>query len=190
MRLIRAAMGPHFLFIHDSASCHYALTTAELLDSENIQHIDWTAKNPDLSPIEDIKDILGRELASGHHPPATTGATRGIGQQSFSISSSEWTDDENPAKQSGVIKCPTKVQIFLDSHESVCVFMSSCASSKLYNNKELWISFLERLHWHTPTLTPWGSYGMIQQSFWNISGRDYIRKTASSLFIAHQCIEI
>ncbi|GBL97425.1 hypothetical protein AVEN_248737-1 [Araneus ventricosus] len=89
MCLIRAAMGPHFLFKDDNSACHYALTTAELLGSKNIQHIDWTAKNSDLSPIEDIKDILGRELASGHHPPATTGATRGIGQQSFSISSSE-----------------------------------------------------------------------------------------------------
>ncbi|GFV41753.1 transposable element Tcb2 transposase [Trichonephila clavipes] len=41
----------------------------ELSDSEGIQRLVWPARSPDLNPIENVWDALGRQVAGRNYPP-------------------------------------------------------------------------------------------------------------------------
>ncbi|GFW52858.1 transposable element Tcb2 transposase [Trichonephila clavipes] len=71
VRLFRGAMGLQFLFIDDNAPCHRIVAAEQLLESEDIERIDWPARSPDLIPIEHVWDFLGRRLAARTLPPVT-----------------------------------------------------------------------------------------------------------------------
>ncbi|GFU31572.1 transposable element Tc1 transposase [Trichonephila clavipes] len=72
VRLFRGAIGPDFLFMDDNVRPHRTLTVEELLESEDITRMDWTAYSPDLNPIEHVWDaLLRRIVASLHHPENT-----------------------------------------------------------------------------------------------------------------------
>lgn len=71
VRLFRGAMGPQFLFMDDNAPPHRTEAVEELLESEDIERMDWPARSPDLNPIEHVWDFLGRRLAARHQPPVT-----------------------------------------------------------------------------------------------------------------------
>ncbi|GFW85520.1 transposable element Tc3 transposase [Trichonephila clavipes] len=65
----RGAYGRDFLFMDDNARPHLANLVDEFLESEDIKRIPWTAKSPDLNPIENLWDYLGRAIARRHPPP-------------------------------------------------------------------------------------------------------------------------
>ncbi|GFX17279.1 transposable element Tc1 transposase [Trichonephila clavipes] len=71
VRLFRGAMGLQFLFMDDNAPCHRTVATEQLLESEDIERMDWPARSPDLNPIEHVWDFLGRRLAARTLPPVT-----------------------------------------------------------------------------------------------------------------------
>ncbi|GFW06738.1 transposable element Tcb2 transposase [Trichonephila clavipes] len=71
VRLFRGAMGLQFLFMDDNAPCHRTVGAEHLLESENIERMDWPARSPDLNPIEHVWDFLGRRLAARTLPPVT-----------------------------------------------------------------------------------------------------------------------
>ncbi|GFW20021.1 transposable element Tcb2 transposase [Trichonephila clavipes] len=71
VRLFRGAMGLQFLFMNDNAPCHRTVAAEQLLESEDIERMDWPARSPDLNPIEHVLDFLGRRLASRTLPPVT-----------------------------------------------------------------------------------------------------------------------
>ncbi|GFX80709.1 transposable element Tcb2 transposase [Trichonephila clavipes] len=50
--LFRGAMGLQFLFMGDNAPCHRTVAAKQLLESEDIERMDWPARSPDLNPIE------------------------------------------------------------------------------------------------------------------------------------------
>ncbi|GFV33800.1 transposable element Tc1 transposase [Trichonephila clavipes] len=52
VRLFRGAMGLQFLFMDDNAPCHRTVAAEQLLESEDIERMDWPARSPDLNPIE------------------------------------------------------------------------------------------------------------------------------------------
>ncbi|GFX56120.1 transposable element Tcb1 transposase [Trichonephila clavipes] len=54
VRLFRGAMGLQFLFIDDNAPCHRTVAGEQLLESEDIERIDWPARSPNLNPIEHV----------------------------------------------------------------------------------------------------------------------------------------
>ncbi|GFW20895.1 transposable element Tcb2 transposase [Trichonephila clavipes] len=71
VRLFRGAMGLQFLFMDDNAPCHRTVAAEQLLESEDIERMDWPARSPDLNLIEHVWDFLGRYLAARTLPPVT-----------------------------------------------------------------------------------------------------------------------
>ncbi|GFU79544.1 transposable element Tcb1 transposase [Trichonephila clavipes] len=41
----------------------------DCLDSESIQRLVWPARSPDLHPVENVWDALGRQVAGRNYPP-------------------------------------------------------------------------------------------------------------------------
>ncbi|GBO41203.1 hypothetical protein AVEN_104560-1 [Araneus ventricosus] len=54
VRLFRGAVGHEFILMVDNARPHRALVVDEFLQSEDIRRMDWTARSPDLNPIEHV----------------------------------------------------------------------------------------------------------------------------------------
>ncbi|GFV58497.1 hypothetical protein TNCV_1095461 [Trichonephila clavipes] len=52
----------------DNATCHRTLAVQDCLDSEGIQRLVWPARSPDLNPIENVWDALGRQVAGRNYP--------------------------------------------------------------------------------------------------------------------------
>ncbi|GFU81096.1 transposable element Tc3 transposase [Trichonephila clavipes] len=71
VRLFRGVMGLQFLFMDDNAPCHRTVAAEQLLESDDIELMDWPARCPDLNPIEHVWDFLGRRLAARTLPPVT-----------------------------------------------------------------------------------------------------------------------
>ncbi|GFS69905.1 transposable element Tcb2 transposase [Trichonephila clavipes] len=71
VRLFRGTVGPDFIFMDDNAPCHRAVLIDDFLETENIQRMSWPANSPDLNPIEDVWDMLGRQIAALSYPPSS-----------------------------------------------------------------------------------------------------------------------
>ncbi|GFT04721.1 transposable element Tcb2 transposase [Trichonephila clavipes] len=69
VRLFRGAVGDKFVFMDDNATCHRKFAVQDCLDSEGIQRLVWPARSPDLNPIENGWDALGRQFAGRNYPP-------------------------------------------------------------------------------------------------------------------------
>ncbi|GFT27749.1 transposable element Tc3 transposase [Trichonephila clavipes] len=105
VRLFRGAMGLQFHFMDDNAPCHRTVAAEQLLESEDIERMDWPARSPDLNPIEHVWDFLGRRLAARTLPPVTIRELRlalqddwaAMPQQLIDTSFSAWADAVKPA---------------------------------------------------------------------------------------------
>ncbi|GFX26396.1 transposable element Tcb2 transposase [Trichonephila clavipes] len=69
VRLFRGAVGDKFVFMDNNATCHRTLAVQDCLDREGIQRLIWPARSPDLNPIENVWDALGRQVAGRNYPP-------------------------------------------------------------------------------------------------------------------------
>ncbi|GFX23566.1 transposable element Tcb1 transposase [Trichonephila clavipes] len=69
VRLFRGAVGDKFVFMDDNAACHRTLAVQDCVDSERIQRLVWPARSPDINPIENVWDALGRQVAGRNYPP-------------------------------------------------------------------------------------------------------------------------
>ncbi|GFV85396.1 transposable element Tcb2 transposase [Trichonephila clavipes] len=68
VRLFRGAVGNKFVFMDDNATSHRTVAVQDCLDSEGIQRLVWPARSPDLNPIENVWDALGRQVAGRNYP--------------------------------------------------------------------------------------------------------------------------
>ncbi|GFT11539.1 transposable element Tc1 transposase [Trichonephila clavipes] len=68
VRLLRGAVGDNFFMVYN-ATCHRKLAVQDCLDSEGIQCLVWPARSPDLNPIENVWDALGRQVAGRNYLP-------------------------------------------------------------------------------------------------------------------------
>ncbi|GFW81382.1 transposable element Tcb2 transposase [Trichonephila clavipes] len=66
VRLFRGAMGLQFLFIDDNAPCHRTVAAEQLLESEDIERMDWPARSPDLNPIRACMGFSSQTLGSSY----------------------------------------------------------------------------------------------------------------------------
>ncbi|GFX79745.1 transposable element Tcb1 transposase [Trichonephila clavipes] len=57
-----------FSLSSDCRRCHRTLAVQDCLDSEGIQRLVWPARSPDLNPIENVWDALGRQVAGRNYP--------------------------------------------------------------------------------------------------------------------------
>ncbi|GFY17943.1 transposable element Tc1 transposase [Trichonephila clavipes] len=64
----------------DNATCHRTLAVQDCLDSKGIQRLVWPARSPDLNPIENVWDALGRQVAGRNYPP-TNKNTRALTEE-------------------------------------------------------------------------------------------------------------
>ncbi|GFX07988.1 transposable element Tcb2 transposase [Trichonephila clavipes] len=69
VRLFRGAVSDKFVFIDDNTTCHRTLSVQNCLDGEDIQRSVWPARSPDLNPIKNVWDALGRQVAGRNYPP-------------------------------------------------------------------------------------------------------------------------
>ncbi|GFW64543.1 transposable element Tc1 transposase [Trichonephila clavipes] len=53
----------------DNATCHRTFAVQDCVDSDCIQRLLWPARSPDLNPIENVWDPLGRQVAGRNYPP-------------------------------------------------------------------------------------------------------------------------
>ncbi|GFU47796.1 transposable element Tcb2 transposase [Trichonephila clavipes] len=66
-----AAIGDYFILMDDNCRPHRANLVEDFLFEEGIVRMEWPACSPDMDPIEDVWDALGRRVA-GHQPPPQT----------------------------------------------------------------------------------------------------------------------
>ncbi|GFV35871.1 DDE_3 domain-containing protein [Trichonephila clavipes] len=98
-------MGLQFLFKDDNAPCHRTVAAEQLLESEDIERMDWPARSTDLNLIVYVWDFLGRRLAARTLPPVTIRELRLALQDewaeclnnSLTPSFSAWADAVKPA---------------------------------------------------------------------------------------------
>ncbi|GFW91151.1 DDE_3 domain-containing protein [Trichonephila clavipes] len=62
VRLFRRACEANFIFMDDDARPHRVQLMDEYLQLEDIQWLEWPAMFPDLNPIENAWDVLGRSF--------------------------------------------------------------------------------------------------------------------------------
>ncbi|GFW76908.1 transposable element Tcb2 transposase [Trichonephila clavipes] len=127
VRLFRGAMGLQFLFMDDNAPCHRTVAAKQLLESEDIERMDWPARSPDLNPIEHVWDFLGRRLAARTLPPVTIRELGLALQDEWAAMPQQLIGTlilsmgrrcETCLAVSGEIMSPTKDRMFLAGHPS------------------------------------------------------------------------
>ncbi|GFV74058.1 transposable element Tcb1 transposase [Trichonephila clavipes] len=69
VRLFRGAVGDKFVFMDDNATCHRTLAVQDCPDSGGIQRLVWPARSLNVNPIENVWDVLGRQVAGRNYPP-------------------------------------------------------------------------------------------------------------------------
>ncbi|GFS72041.1 uncharacterized protein TNCV_2676881 [Trichonephila clavipes] len=70
VRLLEAPWVKQFLFMDDNAPCHRTVAAEQLLESEDIERMNWPARSLDLNPFKHVWDFLGRRfLAARALPP-------------------------------------------------------------------------------------------------------------------------
>ncbi|GFY36501.1 transposable element Tcb2 transposase [Trichonephila clavipes] len=103
VRLFRGVMGLQFLFMDDNAPCHRTVAAEQLLESEDIERMDWPARSQSHRACMGFsRQTLGSSyLTTNNDSGASIGAARRMEQQclnnSLTPSFSAWADAVIPA---------------------------------------------------------------------------------------------
>ncbi|GFX65787.1 transposable element Tcb2 transposase [Trichonephila clavipes] len=174
VRLFRGAMGLQFLFMDDNAPCHCTVAAEQLLESEDIERMDWSARSPDLNPIEHVWDFLGRRLAARTLPPVTIQELRLALQDEWAAMPQQLIDTLILSMGRRCETCLAVCQgrsypllktgcFLLDTHHRDVSAFSRIALHANFSIKLLFIpliSLLVSVAYITHVLAYWGSYGI------------------------------
>ncbi|GFX51392.1 transposable element Tcb2 transposase [Trichonephila clavipes] len=173
VRLFRGAMGLQFLLMDDNAPCHRTVAAEQLLESEDIERMDWPARFPDLIPIEHVWEFLGRRLAARSLPPVTIRELRLELQDEWAAMPQQLIDTLILSMGRRCETClavreiifPTKDRMFLAGHPSQGCFglPSHRAPCYFFNQASFYpsdLSFSKCCLHITHVFTYWGSYGI------------------------------
>lgn len=53
-----------YVYMHDSAPCHKAKKVTQYLEHHQVNVLDWPGNSPDINPIENLWELLKREIAT------------------------------------------------------------------------------------------------------------------------------
>ncbi|GFT31630.1 transposable element Tcb2 transposase [Trichonephila clavipes] len=150
VRLFRGAVGLQFLFMDNNAPCHRTVAAEQLLESEDIERMDWPARSPDRNPIEHVWDFLGRRLAARTLPPVTIRELRFALQDEWAAMPQQLIDTLILSMGRRCETClavreiisPTKDRMFLAGHPSQRCFglQSHCAPCYFFNQASFYPS--------------------------------------------------
>ncbi|GFX62197.1 transposable element Tcb2 transposase [Trichonephila clavipes] len=147
-------MGLQFLFMDDNAPCHRTVAAEQLLDSEDIERMDWPARSPDLNPIEHVWDFLGRRLVARTLPLVTIRELRLALQDEWAAMPQQLIDTLILSMGRRCETClavreiisPTKDRIFLlDTHHRDVSAFSRIALHATFSIKLLFIPLISLL---------------------------------------------
>ncbi|GFW24766.1 transposable element Tcb2 transposase [Trichonephila clavipes] len=81
VRLFRGAMGLQFLFMDDNAPCHRTVAAEQLLESEDIERMDWPARSQSHRACMGFsrQTLASSYLTTSNDSGASTGAARRMG---------------------------------------------------------------------------------------------------------------
>ncbi|GFV17442.1 transposable element Tcb2 transposase [Trichonephila clavipes] len=158
VRLFRGAMGLQFLFMDNNAPCNRTVAAEQLLESEDIEPMDWPARSTDLNTIENVWDFLGRRLAARTLPPVTIRKLRLALQDEWAAMPQQLIDTLILSMGRRYETClavrgdhiPTKDRMFLAGHPSQGCFglQSHCAPCYFFNQASFYPSdFSFRPYW-------------------------------------------
>ncbi|GFX69275.1 transposable element Tcb2 transposase [Trichonephila clavipes] len=199
VRLFRGAMGLQFLFMDDNAPCYRTVAAEQLLESEDIEHMDWPARSPDLNPIEHVWDFLGRRVAAHTLPPVTIRELRLALQDEWAAMPQQLIDTLILSMGRRCENClavrgdhfPYKDRMFLAGHPSQgCFGLQSHCAPCTFSIKLLFIPLISLLVSVAYTLhmsLRIGDLTVLNVLIWKAFVQSYIEKTVSSLIFAHQC---
>ncbi|GFV93502.1 transposable element Tcb2 transposase [Trichonephila clavipes] len=201
VRLFRGAMGLQFLFMDDNAPCHRTVAAEQLLESEDIERMDWPARSPDLNPIEHVWDFLGRRLAARTLPPVTIRELRLALQDEWAAMPQQLIDTLILSMGRRCETCLAvrgdhipllKTRCFLlDTHHRDVSAFSRIALHATFSIKLLFIpliSLLVSVAYILHMSLRIGDLTVLNVLIWKAFVQSYIEKTVSSLIFAHQCI--
>ncbi|GFT48742.1 transposable element Tcb2 transposase [Trichonephila clavipes] len=148
VRLFRGAMGLQFLFMDDNAPCHRTVAAEQLLESEDIERMDWPARSPDLNPIEHVWDFLGRRLSARTLPQVRIRKLRLALQDEWAAMPQQLIDTlilsmgRRCETYLAVRGSPIKDRMFLAGHPSQGCFglQSHCAPCYFFNQASFYPS--------------------------------------------------
>ncbi|GFU27428.1 transposable element Tcb2 transposase [Trichonephila clavipes] len=201
VRLFRGAMGLQFLFMDDNAPCHRTVAAEQLLESADIERMDWPARSPDLNPIEHVWDFLGRRLAPRILPPVT------IRELQLALQD-EWAAMPQQLIDTLILsmgrRCETCLAVrgrsypllktgcfLLDTHHKDVSAFSRIELHATFSIKLLFIpliSLLVSVAYILHMSLRIGDLTVLNVLIWKAFVQSYIEKTVSSLIFAHQCI--
>ena len=73
----------HIVLQDDNARPHQARIVQQFLQQNNMDHLDWPARSPDLSPVEHVWDILGQRVGQRVLRPRTLQALSAVLQEEW-----------------------------------------------------------------------------------------------------------
>ncbi|GFX54725.1 DDE_3 domain-containing protein [Trichonephila clavipes] len=131
VRLFRGAVGDKFVFMDDNATCHRTHAVQDCLDREGIQRLVWPVRSPDLNPIENVWDALGRQFAGRNYPPTNKNTH-------IRALTEEWDKLPQQLLDNGVQKCNSTLRLAQGALELVTHSpASSCevVSGRLFSDR-------------------------------------------------------
>ena len=69
VRPYAVTIGDDFILMDINARPHRAVLVEGYFESQGLERIEWPSQSPDLDPIEQVSDYLGKQVAALNPPP-------------------------------------------------------------------------------------------------------------------------